>query len=42
MRRKIEEEEKISNKSNKEIYSLFNDLQGIAKEFYFIIYCKKK
>ena len=31
-RSKLEEEEKHSHKANMELYKLFNDLQGIAKE----------
>ncbi len=32
LRNKILDEERHSHKSNQEIYALFNDLQGIAKE----------
>lgn len=31
-RRKLEEDENQSNQSNKEVYALFNELQGIAKD----------
>ena len=33
LRHKLDEEEKNSYKANQELYKLFNDLQGIAKEY---------
>jgi hypothetical protein len=33
MRGKMDEEERAAYRSNKEVYALFADLQGIAKEY---------